>query len=168
MHISIDIIKPWNKTKLKVTKVIFLVLLVMSFYFAILTDHKIFLLVSLFFMVLTGILMNSYTNFIKVGKAVFEKNQIKILFFKTDPKIFKISQIHDVKFSLSGYKGESYILNPSSFFTKKGNENYFEFRSGNNTFRVELLLKRNQLSILNKLFKIWEKELELNVTRKQV
>lgn len=111
--------------------------------------------------------MNLTKNYIKIGKALLEKDQITLSFDDSVPRLISISEISTIKFITTEYVGESYFPNPS-FFSKKGVENYLNFKTGEIVIELQVLLTgKSQFTLLNKLLNDWQKGYEIKVTREK-
>lgn len=159
MKITFTFIKSrGNRFQTLISKILFIVFALLSFYLSAFTDYKILMTISLVLMMGIGVFLNFSEKIIKIGLITLGVNNLELRFTNSVTKTYNLSELKDLKFKYFGYKGEAYILNPKSLIPKRGNENYLAFRCEQKNHKYEMIIKRNQVYTLKTILCIWQKK----------
>lgn len=128
------------------------------FFVTIIYDtSKMLVMVSLFLVIVSGLIMLLSKKYLIEGYLILSSEDILIK-TKTLEQNISVKDLTKLKFTYNGTDGNSYTLNPHSLSRKDGTDNYIVLQNKNNEkYNFELLLNRNNLIPLSKILNDWRK-----------
>lgn len=105
-------------------------------------------------MFISGTISVFVKNFNIDGYIIFNANQI-VVNNRDYKEVFSLQDLQYIKLKYRGYKGEDYLLYPGSIAPKEGIRNYIEFYYQDKKYSFELLIEKQNLYFLNRIFDMW-------------